>query len=135
VITSETPAPVRDKIPEPFFACFAADFDRQFIYFDGSGWLGKVRIYLTTHSLWTLTAYRFGRSLKTRPIPVLNPVLWVGYRILEFVARATTGIILDIDARLAPGIFIGHFGALAHRQHLRLSLHCRSPCCQSACNG
>ncbi len=108
----EPSASKQRREPEPFLASFAADFDRHFIYCDGSGWIVKARVYLTTHSLWVLLGYRFGRSLKARPVPLFNPILWGIFRLWEFTARAATGITLDVDARIAPGLLIGHFGAI-----------------------
>lgn len=108
-----TPVPERRPAPEPFLASFAADFDRQFIYCGSGGrWIDKARIYISTHSLWVMLGYRFGRSLKARPVPLLNPLLWVLFRIWEFAARAATGIIVDVDARIAPGLLFAHFGAI-----------------------
>lgn len=109
---------------EPFFHTFAADFDRHYIYSDGGNWTVALRLLVGTHSFWPLMAYRFGRALKTRPIPIVNPVLWIVFRILEFLTRIATGIALDVDARIGPGFYIGHFSAIYVGPGVVIGKHC-----------
>lgn len=97
---------------EPFFAYTARDYDRHFVYRDDLGWRGKLRLMLELQPHWAVCAYRMGRSLKTRPIPVLQPLAWAVFRLWEYAARAISGVHLDVDARIGPGLYMGHFGSV-----------------------
>jgi serine O-acetyltransferase len=97
---------------EPFFAYTARDYDRHYVYRDDLGWRGKIRLMLELQPHWAVCAYRMGRSLKTRPIPVLQPLAWGVFRLWEYAARAISGVHLDVDARIGPGLYMGHFGSV-----------------------
>lgn len=111
MLTEREIAPSTLRRSEPFAASFAADLDRQFIYYDGSGPMKKLAVFLTMQSLWSLLVYRLGRAIKTGSMGFAGWLLWPFYRLLEFEVRAATGIVLDVDARIGPGFYIGHFGS------------------------
>jgi len=98
--------------PEPFFTMWRADMDRHYVYFEHVGFRKKFALLFMNHALWAQAAYRFGRRLKTKPVPVLQPVLWAKFRVWEWWTRILSGTHLDVDARIGPGLYIGHFGFL-----------------------
>jgi serine O-acetyltransferase len=91
---------------EPFFASAAADVRRNADLRGRTGFWGRVVTLLGSRGLWALVPYRFGRSLRTRPIPLLQPVLWVAYRIWEQKALLFTSSHLDVDATIGPGLYV-----------------------------
>jgi serine O-acetyltransferase len=97
---------------EPFFEYTARDYDRHFVYRDDMGWRGKLRLMVELQPHWAICAYRMGRSLKTRPILLLQPFAWSLFRVWEFAARAISGVHLDVESRIGPGLYMGHFGSV-----------------------
>jgi len=72
-------------------------------------WLGL----LTMQSTWAVAEYRFARWARTAPLP--GPAR-VAARALSFVlhrlVEVLTGISISGDARIGPGLYIGHFGGI-----------------------
>ncbi|HEY3266405.1 MAG TPA: serine acetyltransferase [Armatimonadota bacterium] len=95
---------------EPLWSTFHQDMCRHTVYLGRTSVLRRLTIFGVNQALWALWTYRFGRMVKTRRLPVVGPVLWILYRLLEAPTRTITGIYLDVDARIGPGLFLGHFG-------------------------
>ena len=95
--------------PEPFLASFRADLFRHFVYVPGITFAKKAALCLQIEGIWACFVYRFGRALKTGSLPRIG---WIVYRFLEIVVRIATGIHLDVDARIAPGFYVGHHGSI-----------------------
>lgn len=106
------PAVTGKAAHEPFFRWFHEDMDRHYLYHDRLHAGQKVSIFFVNQALWAVAAYRFGRSLKTRPIPLLQPLMWVLFRVVESLARIISGVMLDVNARIGPGLYVGHFGSI-----------------------
>jgi serine O-acetyltransferase len=99
--------------PEPFGANFRADLFRHFVYFPSISLGRKIAHCVQVEGIWACFLYRFGRALKTgRLPPVASHVAWFVYRFLEIAVRIATGIHLDVEARIAPGLYVGHHGAI-----------------------
>lgn len=99
--------------PEPFGASLRADLQRHFVYVPNITFAKKVALCLQIEGIWACFVYRFGRALKTgRLPPVLSHTAWFVYRSLEVVVRLATGIHLDVDARIEPGFYVCHHGAI-----------------------
>jgi serine O-acetyltransferase len=59
--------------------------------------------------------YRYGRWTRTiRPMLLSLPFKLV-YRILEFMVHVLFGIRISTNARIGPGLYIGHFGGITVR--------------------
>jgi serine O-acetyltransferase len=108
----ETEALAREE-REPFLASFRADLFRHFVYFRDISLAKKVAHCLQVEGIWACFVYRFGRALKTRPLPpIASQAAWFLFRFLEVVVRIASGIHLDVEARIAPGFYVGHHGAI-----------------------
>ena len=96
--------------PEPFWPNYRADLERHLVYHPGASRLKKLRLALTLDGSWAMALYRFGRSLRTNPPNrVLAPLLWAAYRLGEIFMGILTSIYIDVDAVIAPGLYVGHF--------------------------
>jgi serine O-acetyltransferase len=99
--------------PEHFWPAYRADLDRHLVYHPGAGALTRLRYALTLDGSWAMAVHRFGRSLKTvPPRAYLAPLLWTVYRLAELVLGVLTSISIDVDARIEPGFYVGHFVSL-----------------------
>jgi serine O-acetyltransferase len=91
---------------EPFFTTFAADM-RRAVHSRGRSSAGRrLLVLLGSRGLWALAPYRFGRSLKTRPVPILQPLLWGWFRAWEHMALLLTGTHIDVAAGIGPGLVL-----------------------------
>jgi serine O-acetyltransferase len=95
----------------------------------GGGWrgyradLGRYRAYqqgqsvlslmLMNQGLWALLQYRFARGVYESDAPsALKKPLLVLCVLWQKLIEVLTGIELPYRARIAPGLYIGHFGAI-----------------------
>ena len=107
------PAAVPREQSERFGKSFRADLFRHFVYFPGASLGRKIAHCLQVEGIWACFVYRFGRALKAgRLPPVVSHAAWFAYRFLEIFVRIATGIHLDVDARIGPGLYVGHHGAI-----------------------
>ena len=95
---------------EPFRENFRRDLFRHFVYQPQAGALKKLSICLLVEGIWAMAVYRFGRALITRGGAAM--IFWPVFRIWELLVRLATGIHLDVEARIAPGFYVGHHGAI-----------------------
>jgi len=107
--------------PEPFWNAFRADLDRHFVYHPGAGAIRKLRIMLVSDGIWAMAVYRFGRSLRTRG---RRGPGWLVYRALEIALGIFTSISLDVDARIEPGFYVGHFVSVRVGAGVRIGRNC-----------
>lgn len=111
--------------PEYFWPAYRADLDRHLVYHPGAGALTRMRYALTLDGSWAMAAYRFGRRLRTVPLtPSLAFVLWGLYRFAEVVLGVLTSISIDVDARIEPGFYVGHFVSLRIGPGVRIGRNC-----------
>lgn len=97
---------------EPFWPSFRADLQRHFVYHPNLTTKKKVQLALTVDGIWAMAVYRFGRAVKTRPHTPLRALQSAAHIACEVALRFVSGIHLDVDARIAPGFYIGHFGSI-----------------------
>jgi serine O-acetyltransferase len=107
------PLAVEQEEREPFGRSFRRDLFRHFVYFANPSLRRKIATCVQVEGIWACFVYRFGRALKTgRLPPVASHVAWFAYWFLEIAVRMATGIHLDVEARIAPGFYVGHHGAI-----------------------
>ncbi|MGZ6141943.1 MAG: serine O-acetyltransferase [Myxococcales bacterium] len=98
---------------EPFAAHLRADLFRYFVYQPSLSLPGRIAVCLSVEGIWATFAYRMGRSLRSRrSLPLIGPLAWALFRILEALVRIATGIYLDVEATIGPGFYIGHHGSI-----------------------
>jgi len=85
------------------------------------------RLFVHSYGLHALLAYRFGRWLlragRRFYLWPLLPVCWPIYYVLSRYARMAYDIQLELTADIAPGFYIGHFGAIRVRR-CRIGANC-----------
>jgi serine O-acetyltransferase len=111
--------------PEYFWSAWRADLDRHFVYHPGASALARLRFALALDGCWAMAVYRFGRRLRTvPPHPFVAPLLWALYRVAEVVLGVLTSISIDVDARIGPGLYVGHFVSLRIGPGVRIGRNC-----------
>ena len=111
--------------PEHFWPAYRADLERHLIYHPGAGALTRLRFALTLDGSWAMAVYRFGRSLVTiPPHPLAAPLLWALYTIAEVLLGVLTSISIDVEARIEPGFYVGHFVSLRIGPGVRIGKNC-----------
>ncbi len=131
--TIRVPAPQRFDRPrrketemeaELFWPAYLADLDRHLVYYSGASALKRLRYALTLDASWAMAVYRFGRRLKTAPPAVGAPLIWALYRLAEVLLGVFTSISIDVDARIEPGFYVGHFVSLRIGPGVRIGRNC-----------
>ncbi len=103
------------KLPrESFWPAFKTDVRRLVLHFQDGIRLSDLFAILLNDGLWALAAYRFGRAV--------GGGLW--YRLFERMVRAASGIRLDLGAKIAPGLYIGHFGEIEVGAGVKIGTGC-----------
>src|SRR5437016_2344937 len=91
----------------------------------GAGALTRLRFALTLDGSWAMAVYRFGRRLVTiPPHPLAAPLLWALYTIAEVLLGVLTSISIDVEARIEPGFYVGHFVSLRIGPGVRIGKNC-----------
>jgi serine acetyltransferase len=110
---------------EPFLEPLRADLHRYLVYCRGASLARRIAFMLTVEGAWASLAYRLGRMLRFRALPpVLGGVAWTLQACLELAVRIATGIRLDIEARIEPGLYIGHHGSIYVGPGVHLGRNC-----------
>jgi serine O-acetyltransferase len=114
----------RNMEPELFWPAYLADLDRHLVYHSDASVLTRLRYALTLDGSWAMAVYRFGRRLKTAPPAIGAPLLWGLYRFLEVLLGVFTSISIDLNARIEPGFYVGHFVSLRIGPGVRIGRNC-----------
>ena len=93
---------------EPFLESFRKDLERYLVYRGRVGALALVRMAFAVDGLWALAAYRLRRAGR---VGWAWPLRFAG-AVLAFFVRLWSGIWLDPEAEIAPGLYIGHYGSI-----------------------
>jgi serine O-acetyltransferase len=110
---------------EPFLDCFRADLSRHFVYHPRASAWKKLGVALQVEGIWACGVYRYGRALRTRALPpIVAAIAWFAFRFLELWVRILTGIHLDVDARIGPGLYVGHHGSIFVGPGTRMGANC-----------
>jgi serine O-acetyltransferase len=111
--------------PEYFWPAYRADLERHLVYHPRASALTRLRFALTLDGSWAMAVYRFGRRLKTiPPHPLVARLLWALYAIAEMLLGVLTSISIDVDARIEPGFYVGHFVSLRIGPGVRIGRNC-----------
>ena len=71
----------------------------------------KRNIYIIfEQGLWAIAVYRFGRWVRTIPVPIVSHILKVVAFLLFKLMEMITGISLPASANIGKGFYVGHFG-------------------------
>lgn len=82
------------------------------------------RAFLKEQSVWAIWVYRFGRRA-SRLKPGVNKriQLWL-YRLMFRVVEVVTGISIDVNASIGPGLRIFHFGNIFIHGRAAIGANC-----------
>ncbi len=103
--------PARREEPGAWRA-FRADLARYFRYANAETRWQRLRIALHTEAIPALAVYRFGRWLREEAPAPLRPLLKIPHSIAFETVRLAFGICLAPQARIGPGLYIGHSGGI-----------------------
>ena len=67
---------------------------------------------LIEYGFWAVLVYRFGKFANSIRIPIIGFLLRVIYFIAKTVVEIISGIMLEVDSDIGPGLYIGHFGCI-----------------------
>lgn len=88
-----------------------ADLARYGPYRTGS-FRRRLTTVLGTEALWVIILFRFGQYLFQEAPTVLQRVLGLPYRLVMKFVQLITGIHLDPETKVGPGLYIGHHGGI-----------------------
>ena len=92
------------------FSALRADVRRTYDLLEG-GRLRRTVNCARSPGVQAVAVYRFGQWAAARPMPLrifLDPLFLLG----QFLVRALWGIEIPRQARIGPGLYIGHFGGI-----------------------
>ena len=73
-----------------------------------------LELFLFNYSLWVIISYRFGCWVRSDfKIPVLKEILKILTRLTHALICLITGIQIPFEARIGPGLYIGHVALLS----------------------
>jgi serine O-acetyltransferase len=95
------------------FAVFRRDLERYAVEPSDRTWKGYAELWFYNEELWFLAAYRLARWVRASVrVPVVRQVACVVTRVLHRFLSLVTGIQIDIETEVGPGLYIGHGGKL-----------------------
>ncbi|HXH02186.1 MAG TPA: serine acetyltransferase [Candidatus Competibacteraceae bacterium] len=77
---------------------------------------------LSNYGFLAIAVYRFGRAVNAVRVPVLGTLLRIVYFLAKTLIEVLFGISIDVNSRIGPGFYIGHFGGIVI--HGDLGRHC-----------
>ena len=104
------------------FGTLRADIARTYALLEG----GRLRRALTTArtpGVQAVVVYRLGQWLLERPVPV-RVLLEPDYVLFNALVQMLWGIELPRQARIGPGLRIGHFGGITISSHAIIGRNC-----------
>jgi serine O-acetyltransferase len=113
--TGPRPAPTRSAGNGSAWRAFRADMERyEHYYGEGVRWTPwrRARLLARSEGLWALAVYRFGRYLRSDAPAVVRSVLHGPHAAVQQGLRILIGVNLDPDARIGPGLYVGHSGGI-----------------------
>ncbi|MGV8056429.1 MAG: serine O-acetyltransferase [Smithellaceae bacterium] len=79
--------------------------------------------------LWVVLSYRFGRWVRTDlHVPVVKTIAKVLSKLLHKCLGLLTGIQINFESNIGPGLYIGHSGYLVINANLVLGRNCNIGC-------
>lgn len=91
-----------------WWSCFRADLDRYRAHHAARpAWV----VFFMEQGLWALLVYRLGAAIHRSGLPrSVKATALVGVAVLQKWIEIVAGISLPYQARIGPGLYIGHFG-------------------------
>jgi serine O-acetyltransferase len=113
VTVAAAPAPTLPEERAPgAWAAFQADLGRYFRYARAERLWERVRIAVHTEAVVALAVYRFGRWLREEAPAPARLALKLPHTLAHEAVRLALGICLSPEARIGPGLYIGHSGGI-----------------------
>jgi serine O-acetyltransferase len=99
-----------------------ADLRQDLLRYPGSG-VRRLAVALPRQGFWAVAVYRLGVAVRRVPGPLSLPVK-AGYKVVKKLTEIATGIDLPAEARIGPGLYIGHFGQVVVSPHAVIGARC-----------
>ncbi len=85
---------------------------------------GRARAPWREQSMWALWVYRFGRRADARPAGAARYLLLLIYKLMNTPIKTLTGISIQKETRIGPGLQIWHFGGVVVHPHTVIGANC-----------
>jgi serine O-acetyltransferase len=85
---------------------------------------GLGRVPWREQSLWALWVYRFGRRADAQPAGLVQTLMLLAYKLLNTPVKTLTGISIQKDTRIGPGLQIWHFGNVVVHPQTVIGANC-----------
>jgi serine O-acetyltransferase len=103
-------------------AAFLADARRTYEYHSG-GRLRRILACAAAPGVQAMAVYRYGQWLKTQPL-LLRLAMEPDYALFSRLVQVLWGIELPRDAKIGPGLYIGHFGGITVSSEAVIGANC-----------
>lgn len=85
----------------------------------------KIYLFLFNWAIWVVVSYRFGRWVREQvKIPVVRELLKIISRIIHELLCLLTGIIIPLEAKIGPGLYLGHVGSIVLNSNVIIGSNC-----------
>lgn len=99
-------------VERPAWESFVADVRRYLRYAGAKTFRERARIILHTEGVWASAVYRTDRWLLRQAPPLARRLLRWPVGVWRGVSKLALGIYIDPQARIGPGLYIGHSGGI-----------------------
>jgi len=88
------------------FANLRADLEQARKINVGTSWVNQYLTILVQPTTIAVVVYRFGRSVRRCPVPIVSQVLLLLGAIVRFIAEILTGVVISPGADIGPGLVV-----------------------------
>lgn len=101
---------------------WVGDLRADYARYPGSG-VQRFQLAMSSQGFWAVATFRLGQGIYSMPRVLGTPLKLAYWPLLKFI-ECITGIQLAVGARVGPGLYIGHFGAIIVSGHARIGARC-----------
>jgi serine O-acetyltransferase len=107
------------------FDILRADFKRYILSPNDKTTGHVLAVLFYEESLWFIIALRFGQWVRQDVhVPILRELLMVLSRVIHRLMSLITGIQIDIQVKVGPGLYVGHGGKLVVHHDVNIGSNC-----------
>lgn len=101
------------------------DIRRYIVTEDAEGLMQYIDLFLFNYSLWVILSYRLGRWVRQNfNIPILTQLFKIITKVFHSILGLLTGIQIPFEAKIGPGLYIGHTGMIVINSNSIIGSNC-----------